>query len=215
MYIDYRQNNWSEQLATAEFASNNKIYTVTKSSPFKINYKIKLRMGFKIRKKRKHMKAEKFVKEMKEIYKKAKAVFKKLQEKIKKYAGRDRKEVVEYKVGDKVLLSTKDLMWQMRSRKIKKLTEKFVGLYKIKKIISENAVKLELPALMKIHLVVNVSRIVMCQEHIERQKKIPSPLVKIDREKKYKMEKILNKRDMRGKLKYLVRWKGYTVEKDT
>ena len=106
-------------------------------------------------------------------------------------------------------------MWQMRSRKMKKLTEKFVGLYKIKKIISEDAVKLELPALMKIHLVVNVSRIVMCQEQIKRQKKIPSSLVEIDREKKYKMEKILNRRDMRGKLKYLVRWKGYTVEKDT
>ena len=106
-------------------------------------------------------------------------------------------------------------MWQMRSKKMKKLTEKFVGLYKIKKIISEDAVKLELPALMKIHLVVNVSRIVMCQEQIKRQKKIPSSLVEIDREKKYKMEKILNRRDMRGKLKYLVRWKGYTVEKDT
>ena len=76
--------------------------------------------------------------------------------------------MVEYKAGDKVLLSTKDLMWQMRSKKMKKLTEKFVGLYKIKKIISENAVKLELPALMKIHLVVNVSRIVMCQEQIKR-----------------------------------------------
>jgi len=39
--------------------------------------------------------------------------------------------------------------------------KKFVGLDKIKKIISENIVKLELPILMKIHLVVNVSRIVL------------------------------------------------------
>jgi len=39
--------------------------------------------------------------------------------------------------------------------------KKFVGLDKIKKIISENIVKLELPVLMKIHLVVNVSRIVL------------------------------------------------------
>ena len=39
--------------------------------------------------------------------------------------------------------------------------KKFVGLDKIKKIISENIVKLELLALMKIHLVVNVSRIVL------------------------------------------------------
>jgi len=58
-----------------------------------------------------------------------------------------------------------------------------VGLYKIKKIISENMVELELPVLMKIHLMVNVSRIALYQEQIERQKKISSPLVKIDGEK--------------------------------
>jgi len=58
-----------------------------------------------------------------------------------------------------------------------------VGLYKIKKIISENMVELELPVLMKIHLMVNVSKIALYQEQIERQKKIPSPLVKIDGEK--------------------------------
>ena len=39
--------------------------------------------------------------------------------------------------------------------------KKFVGLDKIKKIILENIVKLELPVLMKIHLVVNVSGIVL------------------------------------------------------
>jgi len=49
----------------------------------------------------------------------------------------------------------------MRNRKIKKLIEKFVEPYKIKKIISENAVVLKLPVLMKIHLKVNVSRIVL------------------------------------------------------
>ena len=55
----------------------------------------------------------------------------------------------------------------MRNREIKKLMEKFVKLYKIKKIISENAVELELPVLIKIHLVVNVSRIVLYQEQLE------------------------------------------------
>ena len=60
-----------------------------------------------------------------------------------------------------MLLSTKDLTWQMRNRKTKKLIEKFVELYKIKKIISENAVELELLVSMKIHLVVNISRILI------------------------------------------------------
>jgi len=55
----------------------------------------------------------------------------------------------------------------MRNREMKKLMEKFVEPYKIKKIISENAVELELPALIKIHLVVNVSRIALYQEQVE------------------------------------------------
>ena len=61
--------------------------------------------------------------------------------------------------------------------------------YKIKKIISENVVKLKLPVLMKIYLVVNMSRIAMYQKQIERQKKIPPSPVEINREKKYKVKK--------------------------
>ena len=47
----------------------------------------------------------------------------------------------------------------MRNREIKQLTKKFV--YKIKKIISENVVELGSLVLVKIYLVVNVSRIIM------------------------------------------------------
>ena len=105
----------------------------------------------------------------------------------------------------------------MRNRKPKKLIEKFVRSYKIKKIISENIVKLELSALIKTHLVVNISRIVLYQEQVKEKKKILSPSVEINRKKKYKVEKILNKRDrdMRGKPKYLVNQKRYTVKENT
>jgi len=61
------------------------------------------------------------------------------------------------------LLSIKNLTWQVRNRETK-LIEKFVESYKIKKIISENTVELELLELIKIHLVVNISRIVLYQE---------------------------------------------------
>jgi len=91
-------------LATVDFVFNNKIHTATKLSPFKVNYRRELRIGFKIRKKGKYTKAEEFVKKMKEMHEKAKAV-------LKKYADGNRKEIVEYKIEDKVLLSTKDLMW--------------------------------------------------------------------------------------------------------
>ena len=67
-------------------------------------------------------------------------------------------------MGDIILLSTKNLIWQIRNRKMKKLIEKFVRSYKIKKIISGNTVKLKLLVLIKIYLVVNVSRIAIYQE---------------------------------------------------
>jgi len=47
----------------------------------------------------------------------------------------------------------------MMGRRTEKLMERFVGPYKIKKIISLNAVELELPSTVKIHPVVNISRI--------------------------------------------------------
>ena len=82
-----------------------------------------------------------------------------------------------------------------------RLKEKFVELYKIKKIISENTVKSELLVLIKIHSVINVSMITMYQEQIEEQKKTSHPLVEIDEEKEYEVKKILNRKDVKRKLK--------------
>jgi len=68
---------------------------------------------------------------------------------MKKYANRKRAEVDNYKLGDLVMLSTKDLKYQMVRRRTEKLTERFVGPYKIKKIVSLNAVELELCHMME------------------------------------------------------------------
>jgi len=65
---------------------------------------------------------------------------------MKKYTDRKRGEVDNYKVRDLVMLSTKDLKYQMVRRRTEKLTERFVRPYKVKKIISLNAVELELPS---------------------------------------------------------------------
>jgi len=78
---------------------------------------------------------------------------------MRKYVDRKRGEVDEYKVGDLVMLSTKDLKYQMIERRTEKLIERFIGPYKIKKIISTNVVELELPSTIRIYPVVNVSKI--------------------------------------------------------
>ena len=103
----------------------------------------------------------------------------------------------------------------MKGRRSKKLTEHFLGPYKVKGVVSSNAIELELPKSIKIHPVVNISRVQLYKPQIEGQKKIPPKPVIIEGEEEFKVEKILNKRMVREKEKFLVRWKEYTVEKDT
>ena len=95
---------------------------------------------------------------------------------MKKYIDKNRNKTVQYEVRDK-MLSMKDLTQQMRNREMKKLMEKFMRPYKIKKIISENVIELKLLVSMKTLLVVNMNRIALYQEQVEKQKKISSPLI--------------------------------------
>ena len=109
VFIDYRQEQQLDQLGTAEFVYNNKIYAITKTLPFKVNYDQDPRMGFEERKKRKYKAVGKFGEKMRKIQEEAKAVLEKAQEEMKKFVNRKREEGEEYKVEDLVLLSMKNL----------------------------------------------------------------------------------------------------------
>jgi len=60
------------------------------------------------------------------------------------------------------MLSTKNLVF--KKRLARKLVDRYIGPYKIEKIVSTNMIKLRLPKSMRIHLVVNVSWIVRYKE---------------------------------------------------
>jgi len=139
-------------------------------------------MKFEGRKKGKYQRAENFIKKIKKLQEKAKAALGRVQEEMKRYTDRKRGEVDDYKVGDLVMLSTRDLKYQMVRRRTEKLTERFVGSYKIKKIVLLNAVELELPSTVKIHPVVNVSRIQRYVGQVEEQRKEQPALVIIEGE---------------------------------
>jgi len=68
---------------------------------------------------------------------------------------------------------------------------------------------------MRIHPVVNVSQIVQYKEQVKGQKKEEGKPVEVEGIKEWEVEKILNKRKIRGVEKYLVRWKEFTAEGDT
>jgi len=82
--------------------------------------------------------------------------------------------------------------------------ERFVGPYRIKGIISANVIELDLPNTVKIHPVINISRVCKYKDQVEGQRKEWLAPVVIKRGEEYEVEKILNKRKFRGKDRYLV-----------
>ena len=157
-FVDYRQKDWPEWLTLAEFVVNNKAHTATKILPFIVNYKRELRIGDDIKKRGKVEKAMEFVERMKKMHEEVGVALKKVQEYIKRQVDKERKETEDWKKEDRILLSTKDLVF--KEKPVRKLVNQYIGPYTIEKVISTNTVKLRLPTLMRIHPVVNVSQIV-------------------------------------------------------
>jgi len=68
----------------------------------------------------------------------------------------------------------------------------------------DNAIELELPSTIRIYLVVNVSWVWQYKSQVEGQRKeTPQPVV-IEGEEEWEVEKIINKRKVWGRDKYLV-----------
>ena len=113
-FIDYRQKDWPEWLASVKFVINNKAYLTTKISLFMENYGRELRIRVNLKRKGKMEKAIEFVERIRKVQKEAKVALTKVQEEIKKQMNRRKKEVDIQKVENKIMLSTKYLVFKER-----------------------------------------------------------------------------------------------------
>ena len=68
---------------------------------------------------------------------------------------------------------------------------------------------------MRIHPVVNISRVVRYREPVKGQNVKELKPVEVNRVEEWEVEKILNKRKVREVMKYLVYWKGFIAENNT
>ena len=92
------------------------------------------------------------------------------------------------------MLSTRDLVF--KERLVKKLTERYMDYIKL---------KLKLPTSIRIHLVVNISRVKRYRELMKRQRVEKLKPVEVSGVEEYEVEKIWNKQKVRGVIKYLVK----------
>jgi len=111
-FVDHRQNDWPGWLASAEFAINNKTHLTTKVSLFMANYRREMRIGVDLRRKEKIEKTIEFAERTRKVQKEARMALMRAQEEIKRQANRGRKEAEVWKIRNKIMLSTKNLVFK-------------------------------------------------------------------------------------------------------
>jgi len=85
------------------------------------NYDRKMRMEVDLRRKEKMEKATEFAERIRKVQKEVGTALMKVQKEIKKQADRKRKKAEEWKVGDRIMLSTKNLMF--KEKLVRKLVD--------------------------------------------------------------------------------------------
>ena len=115
-----------------------------------------------------------------------------------------------YKPGQKVWLSTKDLLLHVAS---KKLAPRFEGPFPVSKVINPVSVRLRLPRSMRVHPTFHVSNVKPVYEStLVPASKPPPPPQLFEGGQVYKVRKLLEVRNRgRGK-QFLLDWKGYGPE---
>lgn len=131
-------------------------------------------------------------------------------EKQEKYStGRARPH--NFEAGQHVLLSSRYI--RLRSDGTPKLQPKWLGPFKLIKMVGTQAAELELPSTMKIHDVFHVSLLkpfIASEEGL-----INPPVVYVDGDQEFDVDYIRAHRGSKRNQEFLVHWMGYTPEHDT
>lgn len=212
IYVNYNQDNWQQLLPFAEYVYNSTPHSSTNISPFFANYGFQPTLHIDVLLAR-HDQAKFYAKNLNELHEFLKSEIQKSNLSAAKYHNRKRLPPPDFKMGDKVWLSTANIKL---TRPMRKLSERFIGPFEIIEIISPNAVKLKLPPyLNSIHPVFNVSLLKKHRENIiPHRMQPPPPPVEIEGELEYEVEDILDYRIRNNQEQYLVKWVGYEGDED-
>ncbi len=117
-------------------------------------------------------------------------------------------EIKSFMIEERVYLRTNNIHVKQRS---KKLNNKSIKLFKIKRNIKRLSYELDLLNKMQIHSVFHVFMLQCCNQFISLQIIETS----VESNEKYQVKNILEKRMISRKAHYLIKWKEYNTSENT
>jgi hypothetical protein len=217
-FVSPTKNDWDKLLPAAEFALNSAQHESTQATPFELNYGFKPSSPLDValgNSKLSCPAAANLRVRLHDAIKHARDCIHAAQQRYKKWADKRRIDVT-YKPDQKVLVNVKNM--NIPSAGNKKLFPRYVGPFRVVKVINDVAVKLELPEHMKCHDVFHISLIKPWHPD-SRDPKPPAPVL-VEGEWEFVVEAVLSHRLQRrkggkDKLFYLVKWQGEDESQNT
>jgi hypothetical protein len=210
IFCNYRQSNWSDFIAMAEFAYNNHTHTSTKRSPFYAARGYHPHTIITQISRSTVPRADEIANNITQLHDEIKSAIKLAQEEMKRHYDIQRTDTSQIQIepGSKVWLDARNVTTTAPS---KKLADKRLGPFKVLSKVSSLNYKLELPTSIPIHPVFHVS---LLEPYIEttipNRTQPPPPPIVIEGEPEYEVDKILDARLWRRQKQYLVKWINYS-----
>jgi len=210
-YVVYLQDDWTDFLFLAEFAGNNQVSATTMLSPFFANFGFHPRYDFELDIRvdvAEEHEAQTAAERLELIHEVVRTEMRYAQLRQAEGADAHRTHVPAFRPGDLVWVNGRN--WRT-VRPSRKLENKHHGLYFMVRTIRTHAYELDIPATIQKHRTISVSLRHAAADNPLPGQVVPPPLpVIVEGEEEWEVEEILDSRRRRGRLQYLVKWRGFT-----
>lgn len=213
-YVGNKQDNWDEQLTAAEIAINSSVQVSTGYTPYYLNYGYQPCFPDQLQVETiKNETLSDMLSQLNRSLSQAKDNMKDAVDRQAHYANLDRRDLV-FQEGEEVLLSTKNLA--IKKGLTRKLSSRYVGPFKIAKVISSTAYKLDLPEDWKIHPVFHIALLKRYEKGNNDTEVVVQDIEMESDNREYEVDKIIGKRfGKEHQVEYLVLWKGFPESEST
>ena len=201
---------WSSQLPWVEYSHNSLPCSASGLSPFQCSLGYQPPLFPEVEREVEVPSVNAFIRRCRRTWRTARSSLLRAAARYQKYANAHRRPAPDYRPGQKVWLATKDLPLKVENRK---LAQRYIGPFKVIRVINPVAVRLQLPRSLRVHPTFHVSQLkpVSTSPLVPAPPPPPPPRM-VDGGPVFTVRRLLKVRRSGRGFQYLVDWEGYGPE---